>query len=48
MSEALDDGRLVIVTADQHTGYGVNRCVVDVVNAALIDLEPPADRTECP
>ena len=24
MAEALEDGRLVVVTADQHTGYGVN------------------------
>jgi pimeloyl-ACP methyl ester carboxylesterase len=47
MSEALDDGRLVVVTADQHTGYGVNRCVIDLVNAYLVDLEPPADGTEC-
>ena len=47
MSNTLEDGRLVVVEADQHTGYGVNRCVIDVVNAYLIDLEPPADETEC-
>jgi len=47
MSEQLEDGRLVIVEADQHTGYGVNRCVIDVVNDYLIDLVPPADGTEC-
>lgn len=47
MSDTLEDGRLVIVEADQHTGYGVNRCVVDVVNDYLIDLEAPDDETEC-
>ena len=47
MSNTLEDGRLVIVEADQHTGYGVNRCVVDVVNDYLIDLVAPADETEC-
>ena len=47
MSNTLEDGRLVIVEADQHTGYGVNRCVIDVVNDYLIDLKPPADETEC-
>lgn len=47
MSAAVEDGRLVVVTADQHLGYGVNRCVVDVVNAYLIDLEAPADDTRC-
>ncbi|MDJ0771736.1 MAG: alpha/beta hydrolase [Ilumatobacter sp.] len=47
MSNILEDGRLVVVEADQHTGYGVNRCVIEVVNDYLIDLEPPADETEC-
>ncbi len=47
MADTLEDGRLVIVEADQHTGYGVNRCVVDVVNDYLIDLEAPDNGTEC-
>jgi pimeloyl-ACP methyl ester carboxylesterase len=47
MAEALEDGRLVIVEADQHTGYGVNRCVIDVVNDYLIDLDAPESGTEC-
>lgn len=47
MSDTLEDGRLVVVEADQHTGYGVNRCVIDVVNAYLIELAAPADGTEC-
>ena len=47
MSDTLEDGRLVIVDAEQHTGYGVNRCVIEVVNDYLIDLRAPADGTEC-
>jgi pimeloyl-ACP methyl ester carboxylesterase len=47
MSETLEDGRLVVVDADQHTGYGVNRCVIEVVNRYFVDLEPPEPRTEC-
>lgn len=47
MADKLEDGRLVEVTANQHTGYGVNTCVIDVVNTYLIDLEPPDDGTTC-
>lgn len=47
MADALEDGRLVIVEADQHTGYGVNDCVVETVNSYLIDLVPPPDGTTC-
>jgi hypothetical protein len=47
MAEALEDGRFVVVVADEHTGYGVNRCVVDVVNDYLIDLDAPVSGTEC-
>lgn len=47
MSNALEDGRLLIVEADQHTGYGVNRCVIDLVNNYLIALQPPTDEIEC-
>ena len=48
MADKLEDGRLVVVTANQHTGYGVNECVIDVVNEYLVDLEPPDDETNCP
>ena len=41
MAATLEDGRLVVVTADQHTGYQVNDCVDDVVHRYLIDLEAP-------
>jgi pimeloyl-ACP methyl ester carboxylesterase len=47
MAEALEDGRLVVVEAEQHTGYNVNRCINEVVNDYLVDLVPPDDGTEC-
>jgi pimeloyl-ACP methyl ester carboxylesterase len=47
MAAALQDGRLVVVDADQHTGYGTNKCVVDVVHEYLVDLKVPPARTEC-
>jgi pimeloyl-ACP methyl ester carboxylesterase len=47
MAGALEDGRLVVVDAEEHTGYGVNRCIIDVVNRYLVDLEPPESDTEC-
>ena len=47
MAETLEEGRLVIVTADQHTGYGVNECVDTVVHEYLVDLVDPGDETEC-
>lgn len=47
MADTLADGRLIVVTADQHTGYGVNRCVDDAVDDYLIDLQPPTDGLAC-
>jgi hypothetical protein len=49
MAQALEDGRLVVVTADQHTGYGVNQCSYDVVDNYLIDpvANAPADGFTC-
>jgi pimeloyl-ACP methyl ester carboxylesterase len=37
MAHALEDGHLVIVSADQHTGYGVNQCVDSTVDGYLVD-----------
>jgi len=49
MAKALQDGRLVIVTADQHTGYGVNQCAYDVIDNYLIDpvANAPEDGFTC-
>jgi hypothetical protein len=35
------------VKADQHTGYGLNTCVVETVDRYLIDLKAPADGKVC-
>jgi pimeloyl-ACP methyl ester carboxylesterase len=48
MADALADGRLVVVHADQHTGYGVNDCVDQAVDAYLVDLVAPPDELDCP
>ena len=40
-AKALEDGIFLTVTADQHTGYGLNKCVVNAVDRYLIDLTPP-------
>jgi pimeloyl-ACP methyl ester carboxylesterase len=47
MADTLEDGRLVVVTADQHTGYGVNDCVDTAVNDYLTDLKVPPALTQC-
>jgi pimeloyl-ACP methyl ester carboxylesterase len=47
MADSLEDGRLVIVEANQHTGYGVNQCIMDVADDYLIHLDAPEDGTVC-
>ncbi|MGH9272430.1 MAG: alpha/beta hydrolase [Ilumatobacteraceae bacterium] len=47
MADTLEDGRLIVVTADQHTGYSVNECVDDLVHAYLIDVEVPPEESQC-
>jgi hypothetical protein len=36
MATELEDGRLIIVEANRHTGYGENDCVVSAVDNYLI------------
>lgn len=49
MADALEDGRFVVVTADQHTGYGVNPCSVSIIDDFLVDPvgAAPADGARC-
>ena len=47
MAETLEDGRLVVVDADQHGGYQVNDCVDDIVHEYLVDLVVPPEETTC-
>ncbi len=43
----LEQGVLVIVEADRHTGYGLNSCIVRNVDAYLISLKVPKNETYC-
>jgi pimeloyl-ACP methyl ester carboxylesterase len=47
MTKALEGGVLVVVVADQHTGYGVNSCVNDAVDQYLVDLVVPENGLRC-
>jgi pimeloyl-ACP methyl ester carboxylesterase len=49
MAAALEDGRLVIVTGNQHTGYNLSRCSVSTVDQYLLDpvANAPEDGTTC-
>jgi pimeloyl-ACP methyl ester carboxylesterase len=47
MARALEDGVLVVIVADQHTGYGVNQCSYDVIDGYLVDLTVPTDGVRC-
>jgi hypothetical protein len=49
MATTLEDGHLVVVHADQHTGYGVNDCVDGAVETYLVrPTLPLAATTDCP
>ncbi len=45
MADTLEDGRLVIVEANQHTGYRGDDCVRDIVHEYLLTLVAPHDDT---
>ena len=48
MAETLEDGRLIIVDADQHTCYSYgDPCANDLIDDYLINLNPPPEVTEC-
>ena len=47
MAGALEQGRLVVVEADQHIGYGLNDCVDDAVDTYLTELVLPPEGLVC-
>ena len=47
MAKGLEQGILIVVEANQHTGYGTNECVVGAVDNYLINLSVPANETTC-
>jgi pimeloyl-ACP methyl ester carboxylesterase len=47
MALGLEKGILIVVDANQHTGYGANSCVVKAVDDYLIKLTVPVNETTC-
>ncbi|HUS42149.1 MAG TPA: alpha/beta hydrolase [Ilumatobacteraceae bacterium] len=47
MADTLEDGRLVVVEANEHTGYRGDDCVRDIVHEYLLTLVAPDDGTIC-
>ena len=47
MAKALEDGRLVVVTAEEHTGYTSDACAQGIVDKYLVDLVVPDNETSC-
>ena len=47
MAAALEDGRLIVVEANQHTGYNANGCIDDTIHDYLIQLIAPPSETRC-
>jgi len=43
----LEEGVLVVVEADRHTGYGLNACVVNEVDMYLLELKVPENEKYC-
>jgi pimeloyl-ACP methyl ester carboxylesterase len=47
MAAELEQGILLIVKANQHTGYGANECTNTAVDSYLINLTVPVSETTC-
>jgi pimeloyl-ACP methyl ester carboxylesterase len=47
MAKTLENGVLLTVEANQHTGYSANQCATDAVDDVLINLKFPAPGTIC-
>jgi pimeloyl-ACP methyl ester carboxylesterase len=48
MARALEDGRLIVIDAQQHTCYGADRCGDELIESYLLELEVPPEVTLCP
>lgn len=47
MAKALEDGRLIVVTDNRHTGYGSNNCVIEAVNKYLLTTQISWTEKQC-
>jgi pimeloyl-ACP methyl ester carboxylesterase len=47
LAEALEEGVLVTVEAEKHTGYGANDCINTTIHDYLVDLTVPPEGVVC-
>ena len=47
MADTLEDGRIIVLDAQRHTGYGANDCVTDAVNDYLITTKVSFKEKSC-
>lgn len=47
MADTLEDGRLIVLTANRHTGYGENACVTGAVDQYLISTKVSFEEKAC-
>jgi hypothetical protein len=47
MAKTLEDGRLIVVENNRHTGYGSNACVTDAVNSYLTTTKVTFSEKSC-
>jgi pimeloyl-ACP methyl ester carboxylesterase len=47
MARTLEDGRLIVVESNNHGAYFTSACARTIVARYLVDLDSPADGTEC-
>jgi hypothetical protein len=47
MAETLEDGRLIVVDAQRHTGYGANDCVTSAVDQYLVTTKVTFSEKSC-
>lgn len=47
MADTLEDGRLIVVTDNRHTGYGSNECVISAVDDYLITTKVSFKEKAC-
>ncbi|MFM8554126.1 MAG: alpha/beta hydrolase [Acidimicrobiales bacterium] len=47
MAETLEDGRLIVVDAQRHTGYGANDCVTGAVDQFLVTTKVTFSEKSC-
>jgi pimeloyl-ACP methyl ester carboxylesterase len=47
LTDDLEDGHLLTVEGDHHTGYGLNTCSTSTVDSYLVDLKVPIEGLVC-